>query len=133
MLLIFLFSRLAMIFGNNINDNMDKVYTFVAMMKSSVCVISYCCFLSSALLFLGEVFNFLHAPLSSNSSIYFTSISFDSNFNYEKAQISVLVPLHTSSAFLICFRYEMKNFRDLCFCIIMALSVLSIKVVTLLF
>jgi hypothetical protein len=41
MLLFFLFSGLAMIFGNIFNDNMDNVYTFAAMMKSSAYVISH--------------------------------------------------------------------------------------------
>jgi len=77
--------------------------------------------------FLGEVVNFLHLRKSLNSSIYFTLNSFDSNFNYVKAQISVLVPLHTLSAFLICFRLEMKNYPQFCFCVIMAVSVLSIN------
>jgi hypothetical protein len=112
---------------------MDNVYTFVAIIKSSEYVVSYCCFLSNALLFRGEVVNFLHVPLSFNSSIYFTFISFDSNFNYMKAQISVFVPLHTLSALLICFRFEMKNYPQLCFCVIMALYVLSTSGVNMLF
>jgi hypothetical protein len=41
--------------------------------------------------------------LSSNSSIDCSFAAFDSNFNYVKAQISVLVPLHTLTAFLIFF------------------------------
>ena len=98
MLLIFLFSRLAKILGNIFNDNMDNVYIFAAIMKSSPCVISHSCFLFCTLLFRGEVVNFLHLFLSFNSSIEFTFISFDSNFNCVRAQISVLVPLHTLSA-----------------------------------
>ena len=47
--------------------------------------------------------------LSFKCSISFTSVSFDSNFSYVKAQISVLVPLPTVSAFPICCRFEMKN------------------------
>jgi hypothetical protein len=35
MLLIFLFIRLAMMFGNIFNDNVDDLYNFVAKMKSS--------------------------------------------------------------------------------------------------
>ena len=71
--------------------------------------------------------------LSFNSSIYFTFISFDSNFNCVKVQISVLVPLHTLSAFQICFRFEKINYPQFCLCVIMAVSVLSINVVTVLF
>jgi hypothetical protein len=100
-----------MIFGNICNDNMDNVYTFAAIMKSSAYVISHGCFLFSTLLFRGEVVNFLHVLLSFNSSIYFTFTAFDSNFNCVKAQISVLVPLHTLSAILMFFIFEMKNYR----------------------
>ena len=103
MLLIYLFTSLAMIVGNIFNDNLDNFYTFAAMMKSSAYVISHSCFLFSTLLFLGEFVNFLNALLSFNSSIYFTLISFDSNFNCVKAQVSVLVPLRTSNDFLIFF------------------------------
>jgi len=115
MLLIYLFTSLAMIVGNIFNDNLDNIYTFAAMMKSSPYIISHSCFLFSTLLFLGEFVNFLHVLLSFNSSIYFTFISFDSNLHYVKAQISVLVPLHTLSDFLIFFRFEMKNCLRFCF------------------
>jgi hypothetical protein len=102
-------------------------------MKSSPYVISHSCFLFCTLLFRGEVINFLHLFLSFNGSIYFTFISFDRNFNCVKTQISVLVPLHTLSAVLIFFKFEMKNYLQFCLCVIMAVSVLSINVVTLLF
>ena len=82
MLLIFLFSELGLVDGNIFNDNIENVYTFAAMMKSSPYVISHSRFLFCTLLFRGEVVNFLHLFLSSNGSIYFTFISFDSNFNY---------------------------------------------------
>ena len=104
--------------------------TFIqAMMKSSPYVISHSCFLFCTLLFRGEFVNFLHLFLSSNNSIDFTLISLDSNINYVKAQISVLVPLHTLSAFLIFFKFQIKRIRGLV-CVIMAVSVLSINVVT---
>ena len=90
--------------------------TFIqAMMKSSPYVISHSCFLFCTLLFRGEFVNFLHLFLSSNNSIDFTLISLDSNINYVKAQISVLVPLHTLSAFLIFFIFEMKNYSQFFF------------------
>ena len=134
MLLIFLCSILAMIVGNIFNDNIDNVYTFAAIMKSSPYVISHSCFLFCTLLFRGEVVNCLHLFLSFNSSIYFTFISFGSNFNNVKAQISELVSLHILSAVLIFFfKFEMKNYPQFCLCIIMAVSVLSINVVTVLF
>jgi hypothetical protein len=91
-----------MIFGNICNDKMDNVYTFAAIMKSSAYVISHGCFLFSTLLFRGVVVNFLDVLLSFNFSFYFILISFDSNVNEVKAQISVLVPLHTLSAFIFC-------------------------------
>ena len=103
MLLISLFNILAMIVVNILNDNMDNVCTFAAIKKSSPYVISHSCFLFCALLFRGEVVNFLHLLLSFNSSFEFTFISFDSNFNNVKAQISELVPLHILSVFLIFF------------------------------
>ena len=62
-----------MIFVNSFNCNMENVFTFSAMMKSSEYVISHCCFLLTALLFLGEVVNFLHVLLSFNSSLSFLS------------------------------------------------------------
>jgi hypothetical protein len=133
MLLIFLFSGLAVICIRTFNDNMDNVKTFSAMMKSAAHVISHSCFLFSAVLFFGEFVNFLHVLLSFNSSIYFSFISFDSNFSYVKAQMSVLVPLHTLSAFLICLGFAIKNYPHFCLCSIMAVSVLSINVVTVLF
>ena len=133
MLLIFLFNGLAMIFGNVFNDNMDNVYTFATMMKSSAYVISHGCFHFSMLLFRVEIFYFLHVLLSFNSSIDFTFTAFDSNFNYMKVQTSVLVPLHTSSAFLIFSKFEMKHCPQLCLCVIMAISFLSINVLTVLF
>jgi hypothetical protein len=115
------------------NDSLDKVKTFSAMMKSSAYVISHSCFLFSTVLFFGEFVNFLNVLLSFNSSIYFNFAVFDSNFNYVKAQISVLVPLYTLSAFLIFFKFEIKCYPQLCLCIFMAVSVLSINVVTVLF
>jgi len=120
MLLILLFSRLGMIFVNSFNDNMENFNTYSAMMQNSPYVISHSCFLFSTFLFLGEVFNFLHVFLSFNSSIYLTFISFDSNFDYAKAQISVLVPLHNLSAFPICLRIENKNYPQFCLSVIMA-------------
>ena len=122
-----------MIVENIFNDNMDNVYTFSAIMKSSPYVISHSCFLFCTLLFRGEVVNCLHLFLSFNSSIDFTFISFDSNFNCVKAKISELVPLHTLSAFLIIFKFEMINYLQFCLCVIMPVSVLSINVVTVLF
>jgi len=120
MLLILMFNRLGMIFVNSFNGNMENVNTYSAMMQNSPYVISHSCFLFSTFLFLGEVFNFLHVLFSLNSSIYFTFISNDSNFNYVKAQISVLVPLHTLNAFPICIRIEKKNYPQFCLCVIMA-------------
>ena len=68
-----------------------------------------------------------------NSSIYFTLISFDSNFNYVKAQISVLEPLHNLSVFLIASKFEMKKISAFLSLYHYDLSVLSINVVTVLF
>jgi len=133
MLPIFLFSSLEMRVGNSFNDNLDTVRTFAAMMENSPCVISHSCFLFSTLLFLGVVVNFLHVLLCFNISSYFTFTAFNSNFNHLKPQMSVLVPLRTSSAFLICFGFEMKNYPQFCFCVIMAVSVLSINLVAVLF
>ena len=53
-LLIFLFSILCMIVGNIFNDNLDKVYTFAALMENSAYVISRSCFLFYTLLFIGK-------------------------------------------------------------------------------
>jgi hypothetical protein len=122
-----------MIFGNIFNENMDNVYTFAAMMKSSAYVISHSCFLFSTLLFRGKVVNFLHVLLSFSISIYFISISSDSNVNYVKTHISLLVPLLTVSAILIFFRYEIKNYPQFSLGVIMAVSDLSINIVTVLF
>jgi len=103
------------------------------MMKTSAYVTSHSCFLFYTILFRGEVASFLHALLCFNSSIYFIFTAFDSNYNYVKAQISVLVPLHTFSSSLICFRFQMINYPQFCLCIIMAVSILSINLVTVLF
>ena len=65
--------------------------------------------------------------------ICFTFTTLNSNFIQVKAQIFVLVPLHTLSAFLIFFIFEMKNYPQFCPCVIIAVSVLSINVVTVLF
>jgi len=59
MLLIFLFSRLAVMFENIFNDITDNVYAFAAIMKSSPYEISHSCFLFCTLLFRGEVVNLL--------------------------------------------------------------------------
>ena len=133
MLLIFLYVRLAVIIGNIFNDSLDNVSTFAAMMISSPHVTSHSFFLLSTLLFLGEFVNFMHVLFYLNSSIYFTFISFDSNFNYVKAQISVLVPLHNLSAFLILSKFEMKKIPAFLSLYQYGLSVLSINVVTVLF
>jgi hypothetical protein len=61
-----------MIFRNILNDNMDNVYTFAAMMKSFAYVISQSCFLFSTRLFRSDFVNFLHVFVSFNISIYFT-------------------------------------------------------------
>jgi hypothetical protein len=108
MLRIFPFSRLAIIFGNIFNSNLDNVYTLAAMMKSSQYVISHSCFLFSTVLLLGEVVNFLHVLLYSNKSISFTFTVFDSNFNFAKVHISILVPLQTLSTFVIFFYLNWK-------------------------
>jgi len=50
-----------------------------------------------------------------------------------KAQISVLVPLNTLSAFLIFCKFETKNCPEFCLDIIMTVSVLWINLVTVLF
>jgi len=98
-----------MVVGNNFNVNLDNVYTFAAMMENSAYVITH------------------------NSSIYFTLESFDSNFNYMKAQIPVLVPSHTLSAFLILSKFEMKKISAVLSLNHYGLSVLSSIVVTVLF
>ena len=116
---MFLFSRLAVTVGNSFNDGLDNLYTFAAIMQNSICAISHSCFLFSTLLFLGEFVNSLHVLLSFKISIYFTLKSFDSNLHYVKAQISVLVPLNTLSAFLILSKFEMKKYPHFCLCIIM--------------
>jgi hypothetical protein len=113
-----------MICGWGFNGNMDNVETFATVLKSSAYAMSHGCFLFSTLFFRGEFLNFLHVLLSLNSLIYFTFISFDSNFNQVKAKISVLVPLHTVSDILLFFLiFEMKNYRNFCLRIIMAVSV----------
>jgi len=71
--------------------------------------------------------------LSFNGPIYVTFTAYDSNLNYVKAQISDLVPLRTLNAFLIFSKFEMKNYLLFCLYINMAISVLSIDVVTVLF
>jgi hypothetical protein len=113
-----------MICGWGFNGNMDNVETFAAVLKSSAYAMSHGCFLFSTLLFRDEFLNFLQVLLSCNISIYFTFISFDSNFNQVKLQITVLVPLRTVSAILFCFLiFEMKNYWHFCLRIIMAVSV----------
>jgi hypothetical protein len=71
--------------------------------------------------------------LSFNGPIYVTFTAYDSNLNYVKVQLSDLVSLHTLNAFLIFSKFEMKNYLQFCLYIIMAISVLSIDVVTVLF
>jgi len=83
---------------------MYNFYTFAAMMKSSAYVKSHSCFLLTSLLFLDAFVNFLHELLCFKISIYFPFTALDSNINYVKAQMCVLVPLHTLSAVLIFFR-----------------------------
>ena len=46
--------------------------------------------------------------------------------------MSVLMPLHTFGASLICFRFEMKNYSYFSLCIIVVVSDLSVTVVTVL-
>jgi hypothetical protein len=96
-----------MIFGNICNDNVDNLYTIAAVTKSCAYVISCSCSLFSALLFRGEVVNFLHVLLSFISSIYFTLTALYSNFNCVMAQISVLMILrvHTLTGLLNYFFY----------------------------
>jgi len=71
--------------------------------------------------------------LSFNRSIYFTFTACDGNLNYVKAQMSVLVPLRTLSAFLSFFKFEMKNYPQFFLFLTMAVSVLSVILVTVLF
>ena len=103
------------------------------MMKSCSYLTSHSCFLFYTILFRGEVVSFLHVLLCFNGSTYFIFTAFDSIFNYVKVQIFVFLPLHTLSAFLIFFRFEMKNYPQFCFCVIMSISVVSINLVTVLF
>jgi adenine C2-methylase RlmN of 23S rRNA A2503 and tRNA A37 len=83
-----------MVFGNNCNENMDNVYTFAAMIKSSAYVISSSCFLFSTLQFRSEIVNFLHVLLSFSLSIYLTSISSEIDVNLKKGKVRLWVFQH---------------------------------------
>jgi len=70
MLLMFLFSGLEMRVGNSLNENLENVYTFAAMMKSSPYVISHGCFLFR---FLVKLLTF--CTCASLSTVRFISLS----------------------------------------------------------
>ena len=133
MIVILLFGELIIILGESSHINVDNVYKFAIRLKGSAYIMSHSGLIFSTLLFRSEILKFLHVLLSFNSS--FHNIFFPSrrNFNYIRAQVSVLLTVHALSAFVIILTFEVKTYLRLFYIFVLVLSVLSINLVTVFF
>jgi hypothetical protein len=133
MLVIVLFGELQMIIWKGGLEELDNVYTFATMMKSSAYTISHSGFLFFTLLFRGKILNFLHMLLTFNSSTHKIFVSYCRNFNYVMAQVFVLVTIYCLFSILITLTFPALDLERACGYFSMTVSVLSVNVVTLLF
>jgi hypothetical protein len=133
MLVFVLLSELQVIIWEGALENMDNVYAFAHLMKGSACMISHSGFLFFTLLFRRKIVKFLHVLLKINSSIYNIFVSYGKKFSYIMAQVFVLVTLYALRCVLMAMSYEFKDTVTACRFFSMAVSVLSVNVVTLLF
>jgi hypothetical protein len=133
MLVIILFGELRVFMGKGIHETMDNVYTFATMMKGSAYMISHSGFVFFTLLFRREVVNFLHMLLTFNSSTHYFFFSYGRKFNYLMAQVFVLVTLYSLGAILTALSFQIMDLEKACRFFSMAVSVLSVNIVTLLY
>ena len=133
MLVIVLIGELQIINWKGGPEEMDNVYTFATLMKTSAYTISHSGFLFFTLLLRGEILNFLHMLLTFNSSTHKTFVSCGRNFNYVMAQVFVLVTIYGLCSILIKLSFHSLDLERACGYFSMTVSVLSLNVVTLLF
>jgi len=133
MLVIVLLGELLVIIGKGGLENMDNVYKFATLMKSSAYTISHSGFLFFTLLFRREIMNFLHMLLTFNSSSHKIFVCYGRNFNYVMAQVFVLVTIYAVCSVLMALSFKSIGFVTACRFFSMTVSVLSVNVVTLLF
>jgi hypothetical protein len=133
MLVIVPISELLVIIGKSGRENMDNVYNFATLLKSSAFTISHSDFLFFTLLFRREIMNFLHMLLTFNCSIHKIFVSYGRNLNYIMAQVFVLVTIYAVCSVLIALSFKSIGFVTVCRFISTTVSVLSVNVVTLLF
>ena len=133
MIVILFFDELIIILGESSHINVENVYKFAMRMKGSGYIISHTDLVFFTLLFRREIIKFLHVLLSFNSSIHNIFFSCGRNFNYVKAQVSVLLTLHALSAFVFILAFEVKSYLRLFHCFVTVLSVLSINLITVFF
>jgi hypothetical protein len=133
MIAVLLLGALLYILGETSRIDVDNVYKFAVIMKSSVYMTSHSGLILVTLMFRSEIIKFLHVLLSFNSSIHNIFVNCGRNFNYINVQVSVLLTLHGLIALVIIRAFEVKEFLRLFYCFCMVLSVLSINLVTALF
>jgi hypothetical protein len=132
-LVIVLVGELQMIIWKGGAEEIDNVYAFATLMKSSAYMISHSGFLFFTLLFRGEILNFLHMLLTFNSSTHNIFVSYGRNFNYVMAQVFVLVMIYGLFTILVALSFQAMDLETACRCFSMTVSILSVNVVTLLF
>ena len=133
MLVIVLLAELQMIIRMCFLVEVDNVYIFATIMKTSAYLISHSGFLFFTLLFRREIVNFLHVLLTFNISIHKILVSYGRNFNYVMAQVFVIVTLYALCCILIALSFQSIDLELACRLFSMTVSVLSVNVVTVLF
>jgi hypothetical protein len=132
-LVIVLLGELLVITGKGGRENMDNVYKFATLWKSSAFTISRSEFLFFTLLFRREIMNFLHMLLTFNRSIHKIFFSYGRNLNYIMAQVFVLVTIYAICSIIMALSFKSIGFVTVCRFISTTVSILSVNVVTLLF
>jgi len=133
MLVIVLLGEMLTIISKGGGEEMDNVYTFASLTKYSANLISHCGFLLFTLLFRRKIAKFLHMLLTFNSSIHNIFIPDGRIFNYVMAQVFVLVTIHALFTVMLAPSIQSMDFIIVCPFFTMAVSILSVHLVTVLF
>ena len=133
MLVIVVLGELQMMTGQDGRENMDNVYAFATTMKGSAYMTSHSGFLFFTLLFRRKIVKFLHLLLTFNSSPYNIFISYGRNFNYVMAQVFIVVTIHALCTICLALTFQSIEFLTACRFFIIAVSILSVILVSLLF
>jgi len=106
---------------------MDNVYTFATTLKGSAHIISHSGFLFFTLLCRRKIVNFLHVPLSFNSSIHKNFVSNGRNLNYTMTQVFVVVTIHAVCYIILALSFQSIDFGTACGFFSITVSILSVN------